>query len=174
MNTPAIRPATAQETSAIRALYPLAFPEEDLLPLLSDLLGRDDVVSLVAEAPSGDLTGHAAFTICTLPGSDAPLALLGPVAIAPEHQHKGIGTALIRDGFARMTDAGMARVFVLGDPAYYSRLGFTAETSVLPPHKLPEEWDGAWQSIRLGDEDRVLSGTLQVPPPWQPRTLWAP
>ena len=168
-----IRIATPDDTPAIRALYPAAFPEEDLLPLVSDLLGRADVLSLVATG--GDaVTGHIAFTTCHVAGAEATLALLGPLAITPAHQRTGLGTALIRDGIARLTAAGAARVFVLGDPAYYGRHGFTAEAEVTPPHPLPDTWSGAWQSLSLGTARPDLSGPLTVPPPWQPRALWAP
>ncbi|MEM7213259.1 MAG: N-acetyltransferase [Pseudomonadota bacterium] len=191
MEIPPIRLATEPDTPAIRALYAQAFPQEDLLPLLSVLLGRDDVLSLVAIsedslATQGNLvaqdklgaqdmlSGHAAFTTCSVSGMDAPVALLGPVAIAPEYQRQGIGTALIKAGLERMKTAGIARVFVLGDPAYYEQLQFTTETSVTPPHGLPDEWAGAWQSQSLGTHPSAPSGRLQVPAPWQPKALWAP
>lgn len=171
--TTTLRTATPQDTPAIQALYPLAFPEEDLLPLLSDLFGRDDVLSRIA-TDTGTLTGHAALTTCQLDVTGTPVGLLGPLAIAPEHQRKGIGTLIVEDILARAREAGHARVFVLGDPAYYGRFGFTAETDVAPPHALPPEWAGAWQSQRTGQDPADLSGTLQVPPPWRPRSLWAP
>ncbi|MHA1189117.1 MAG: GNAT family N-acetyltransferase, partial [Alphaproteobacteria bacterium] len=65
-------------------------------------------------------------------------------------------------------------VYVLGDPAYYRRLGFESEDSVKPPYPLPEEWRGAWQSLGLGAGKPPLRGKLSVPQPWRQRALWAP
>ena len=35
-----------------------------------------------------------------------------------------VGAALVREGLERCADLGWRAVFVLGDPAYYSRFGF--------------------------------------------------
>jgi len=61
---------------------------------------------------------------------------------------------------------------VLGDPAYYSRVGFAPETRVSPPYPLPEEWRAGWQSIAL--QETELKGALEVPAPWRRAHLWAP
>ncbi|MGB0627212.1 MAG: hypothetical protein ACPGQ5_11645 [Alphaproteobacteria bacterium] len=46
-----IRESDPADTAAIERLYPAAFPDEDLLPLLRNLLAdRDDVTSRVATA----------------------------------------------------------------------------------------------------------------------------
>jgi putative acetyltransferase len=114
-----IRRSRAEDLPAIEKLYPAAFPEEDLLPLVRQLLTEDaGILSLVAEA--GGLTvGHILFTLCGISGSEARAALLAPLAVAPEWQRKGIGSALIRDGLTRLERDGVAHVYVLGDPAYY-------------------------------------------------------
>lgn len=62
-------------------------------------------------------------------GAD-PVTLVGPVAVMPEAQGKGIGKALM----ARLldaADAGAADAMVMiGDPEYYGRFfGFTAEAT---------------------------------------------
>ena len=68
----------------------------------------------------------------------------------------------------------IGHVYVLGDPNYYGRSGFLAEIEVSPPYPLPAEWDGAWQSIRLGDAEPPPEGTLQAPAPWTKPELWLP
>ena len=167
-----IREFRLDDIAALEMLYPAAFPDEDLLPLVRQLTGgRDDVMSLVADT-DGDIVGHAAFTDCSIEGRPEKLALLGPVAIAPAWQQKGLGGDLIRAGLDRLRGTGCARVMVLGDPAYYRRFGFAMDTEVSPPHALPDEWLPAWQSINLIEEPVV--GTLVVPEPWQPRELWLP
>lgn len=160
--------------ASIERLYPAAFPEEDLLPLVRQLLTEDPgILSLVAEA--GEATvGHILFTLCGISGSDAKAALLAPLAVAPEWQRKGIGSALIREGLSRLKRDGVARAYVLGDPAYYGRSGFSPETGVAPPYPLPEEYREAWQSLGLGSAPLPDHGTLGLPDVWMQPALWAP
>jgi putative acetyltransferase len=68
----------------------------------------------------------------------------------------------------------VTRVCVLGDPAYYRRLGFAQERDVDPPYTLPVEWRCAWQSISLRGGSSPCPGTLSVPRPWLQPALWAP
>jgi hypothetical protein len=41
-----------------------------------------------------------------------------------------------------------------------------------PPHALPPEWDGAWQSQHLGDTMASCASKLSVPRHWRDQTLW--
>ena len=83
------------------------------------------VVSLVAE-DNGDVVGHNMFSPASLSG-DANLIVmgLGPMAVVPEHQRKGIGSALVRAGLEKCKLLGVAVVVVLGHPEYYPRFGFS-------------------------------------------------
>lgn len=169
----AIRESVAADLSAIRRLYAEAFPEEDLQPLVTALLRNvPEALSLLA-ARDEAVIGHILFTPCRVAGSSVPVALLGPLAVAPRHQRRGLGGALIRDGLRRLEADSVVRVLVLGDPAYYGRLGFTAEADILPPYPLPREWAAAWQSIGLGAARPPVRGTLSVPQPWRQPALWA-
>lgn len=49
---------------------------------------------------------------------------LAPLAVAPEAQGRGIGSALVRAGLKVCAEGGVDGVVVLGDPAYYGRFGF--------------------------------------------------
>jgi putative acetyltransferase len=49
---------------------------------------------------------------------------LAPLAVSPDFQRRGIGTALARAGLDACRKQGVPFVFVLGNPAYYSRFGF--------------------------------------------------
>ena len=61
----------------------------------------------------------------------APVRALGlaPVAVEPSRQNTGVGKRLIAAGLALAEAAGWQGVFVLGDPAYYGRFGFTADAA---------------------------------------------
>jgi putative acetyltransferase len=50
---------------------------------------------------------------------------LGPLAVLPEYQGQGIGSALCQAGMQHMAQANYPFVIVLGHPGYYPRFGFT-------------------------------------------------
>jgi len=171
MTCPMARASKPTDLPGLEALYPAAFPDEDLVALMRALTVEPDVLSLVLDQ-SGEIIGHVVFTPCRIADSRATLALLGPLAIHPHWQKQGLGGSLVREGLARLRKQGMAGALVLGDPGYYGRFGFVAEPDIAPPYPLPDEWAGAWQSLALGDEP-LSEGQLKVPTVWDDPKLWA-
>ena len=169
-----IRESVQADVSAIETLYPEAFPDEDLLPVVRDLMQYPAIAVSLVGAIDSWIVGHVIFTKCGVAGSSIKAALLGPLAVAPAWQRQGIGSAIVRAGLQRLKDADVDLVCVLGDPAYYGRLGFVTETLVEPPFPLPAEWQGAWQSQYLDDTTAPCSGKLIVPPQWLQPDLWSP
>ena len=169
-----IRESLPGDLALIEALYPQAFPDEDLLPLVRELLREDAIVLSLVGVADKALAGHVIFTTCGIAGGTEKVALLGPLAVAPARQGQGIGSALVRTGLRRLERAGTSRVYLLGDPAYYGRFGFEPDDKVVPPYPLPEEWQGAWQSLSLRDSEPPLRGRLSLPQPWRQPALWAP
>ena len=169
-----IRPGGPGDIASLEKLYPAAFPDEDLLQLVRQLLTEEPgILSLVAEA--GDaMAGHILFTLGAIAGSESPAALLAPLAVAPEWQRQGIGSALIREGLERLKQAGVVQVYVLGDPAYYGRSGFRPETAIAPPYPLHREYREAWQSLFLGSAPLPDQGKLLLPKVWMQPALWGP
>ena len=173
----AIREEASVDRAIIEALYPQAFPGEDLLPVLGELWQDPEHVLALVATIEGELVGHAVFTRCSLAPEGAAIALLGPVAVRPDHQGAGVGSALIRDGFRRLSEEDAAMICVLGDPNYYGRFGFEPSAAVEPPYtapELPAEWEGAWQSIALRETGKHLQGRLVVPAAWDHESLWLP
>ena len=169
-----IRESRRDDSAAIASLYSEAFPDENLLPLVRDLLNNAaPAISLVGTIGT-QIVGHTIFTKCGVVGNSVNAALLGPLAVAPAWQRQGIGSAIVRAGLLRLQDTDVNWVYVLGDPAYYGRLGFHPESLVEPPFPLPAEWEGAWQSQDLGETTTPCAGKLSVPPPWLQPTLWTP
>lgn len=80
-------------------------------------------ISLVAER-EGTVVGHVAFSPVTISNGTTGWFGLGPVAVAPAYQRRGIGGALIREGLASLRALGARGCVVVGDPAYYRRFGF--------------------------------------------------
>lgn len=68
----------------------------------------------------------------------ADLILVGPVAVATDHQNKGLGKQLMQ----HMLDAATpddAPMVMIGDPEYYGRFGFSAEGT--SGWTLPGPWE---------------------------------
>ena len=167
-----IRVTQPEDLVALEALYPLAFPEENLLPVLRALhAGKSDVLSLVYF--DEEIVGHVAFSECGTPEYPNKFSLLAPLAVSPSKQKQGIGSELARHGLQILSEKGVMKAFVLGDPNYYGRFGFEPEPGVLPPYELPTEWAAAWQSMALSDTAVNAHGKLMVSEPWQDPALWA-
>jgi putative acetyltransferase len=169
-----IRTGVPGDLPAIEMLYPDAFPNEDLLPLVKVLLQEvPETLSLVGTIGE-TIVSHVVFTTCGITGTSFKVALLGPLAVASAWQKQGLGSAIVRNGLQRLENVGVTHVYVLGDPAYYSRFGFTPEANVTPPYPLPAQWRGAWQSTGLSNAEALRHGELSVPQPWLQPALWAP
>jgi putative acetyltransferase len=93
-------------------------------------------ISLVA-MDEGNVIGHIAFSLVKIDGCDLHWYGLGPVAVRPDRQGQGVGNALVREGLQRLMAVGAKGCVVLGDPGYYSRFGFRADSRLrlagLPP-----------------------------------------
>ena len=169
-----IRESLSADLDAIESLYPAAFPDEDLLPVVKDLLPDTAVTTSIIGEIDSQLVGHVIFSKCGVTGSLISASLLAPLAVTPERQGQGIGSALVRAGLRKLKDNDVRVVCVLGDPAFYGRLGFRSGSSIEPPFRLPAEYEGAWQSQTLSDSEEEYSGKLSVPEQWQQRSLWMP
>jgi putative acetyltransferase len=116
-----VRSEAQGDIAAIRAVEEAAFLQSAEAKLVDDLRAAgDSIFSLVAVADE-TIAGHAMFSRLQAP---FPALALGPVAVPPDRQRRGVGSRLIRDGIARSEAAGWQGIFVLGDPAFYRRFGF--------------------------------------------------
>jgi putative acetyltransferase len=118
-----IRDETPSDHTAIRDLVISAFGQTDEADLVEWLRADGDSVIELVAADDGGIVGHVMFSKMTAPFRALGLA---PVSVAPGRQRAGIGSRLIRAGLERAREQGWQGVFVVGDPAYYSRFGFDA------------------------------------------------
>jgi putative acetyltransferase len=120
-----IRTEQEQDRQAVHAINVSAFDTSAEAQLVDALREQaEPTVSLVAEGYES-LLGHIMFSPVSLSGHpDLNLMGLGPMAVAPEHQRKGIGSALVRAGLEQCKEMGFCAVVVLGHPAFYPRFGF--------------------------------------------------
>ena len=91
-----IRESGRDDTDALLALYPQAFPDEDLVPVVAELLDDPEITLALVATSNERIVGNVIFTTCGLEGSEARVALLAPLAVAPDCQRQGIGSALVR------------------------------------------------------------------------------
>jgi putative acetyltransferase len=104
-------------------------------------------VSLVAEI-GGKVVGHVAFSPVTISDGNPHWYGLGPVSVLPSYQRQGIGTALITEGLSLLKTRGVQGCVLVGDPAYYRRLGFR-NLPTLTLEGVPQE---NFLALPLGDE----------------------
>jgi putative acetyltransferase len=163
-----IRPEVQADLEAIRLVHRLAFGQ-DVEARLVDALRNGGYVrlSLVA-AHDGLIVGHILFSqlqVVTLGGAIGALGL-APMAVLPDYQRHGIGSALVRRGLELCRDAGHQFVIVLGHPEFYSRFGFSPTLS-RPLHSPYSGLGEAWMALELvpGALNSV-AGEVEYPPPF--------
>jgi putative acetyltransferase len=144
-----IRPEAPADVAGIQAVLRSAF-ETGLEANLVDALREQarPLASLVAVIDDA-VVGHIMFSPVTL-SSDAKVALMGlaPMAVTPDRQRQGIGTALVRAGLDACRRLGTVGVVVLGHPEYYPKFGFVRASTLgwRSQYEVPDE---AFMAIEL-------------------------
>ncbi|HWE35614.1 MAG TPA: N-acetyltransferase [Isosphaeraceae bacterium] len=124
-----IRPEQPDDADAVRLVHRLAFGRDDEGRLVDALRsGGFGRVALVAE-DVGRVVGHILFSALpiVIPSATIDALALAPLAVVPDRQRRGVGSALVRDGLRACRDDGHRIVLVLGEPDFYARFGFSAE-----------------------------------------------
>lgn len=85
------------------------------------------ILSLVA-THKGQIIGQVALSPATV--GEARYLCVGPLAVLPEHQREGVGSALMGHALGVAQAYGRDGVVVQGDLNYYSRFGFEVLPSV--------------------------------------------
>lgn len=125
-----IRPETPADLEAIRRINVAAFADHPYSRqtehLIVDALRAAGAleVSLVAVRDDRPVV-HIAFSRATVGDAAGGWFMLGPVAVLPEFQGAGIGSALVVAGLAELRARGGMGCVLVGDPAFYERLGFS-------------------------------------------------
>jgi putative acetyltransferase len=132
-----IRREGPQDVDAVRLVNERAFGQPDEAGIVDALRRLADTISLVA-AIDNQVVGHILFTPVSIDDADPTLSAAGlaPMAVLPEFQRLGIGSALVNAGLDACRAAGCDLVVVLGHPDFYPRFGFV----VAAPHGLRCEY----------------------------------
>jgi putative acetyltransferase len=121
-----IRREEPPDIQQIRALNIAAFGTSGEATIV-DALRADaaNVISLVAD-DDGEVIGHIMFSPVRVIGApDLRAVALAPMAVVPQRQRIGVGSALVRAGLEECRRSSADAVFVVGHPQYYPRFGFT-------------------------------------------------
>lgn len=124
-----IRDEQPADADAIRAIHIAAFRDHPYSHqtehLIVDALRAAGAleISLVAEV-GGDVVGHVAFSRAAVGDDHDGWLIVGPIGVLPELQRRGVGSALMQAGIARSRERGAKGCVLVGDPAFYARLGF--------------------------------------------------
>ena len=132
-----LRDELPSDVAAIERVQRRAFAGDAESRIVNDLRENEALLLSLVALHGGEVVGHVAFSPVTL-HTDSTLAQavgLGPVAVLPEHQRRGVGKRLIEEGLERLRRAGHRVVFVLGHREYYPRFGF------VPAHERDFRWE---------------------------------
>jgi len=107
---------------AIREVNRRAFGQEQEGAIVDALRANGAAqLSLVASL-DGRIVGHILYSPVQV--GDVVGAGLGPMAVLPDYQRRGIGSRLVEAGIQRLEEQGCPFVVVVGHPAFYPRFGF--------------------------------------------------
>ncbi|KPL91923.1 GNAT family N-acetyltransferase [Herpetosiphon geysericola] len=120
-----IRPETSANIAAITTINQQAFGRAGESDLVNQLRQVMPIISLVAELDD-QLVGHILFSPVHYDQAPSRITIwgLGPLAVLPSQQAKGVGSALVKAGIEACRQAQIQALVVSGGPEYYQRFGF--------------------------------------------------
>lgn len=152
MNMMTIRSEQPADAEAIFTLTEAAFREEvhsdHTEQFIIDGLRRAGqlTVSLVA-VEEENIIGHVAVSPVSISSGESDWYGLGPISVHPDRQRQGVGSQLMYAAMEKLQELGGEGCVLVGDPAFYSRFGFTAVPELVYPG-LPPAY---FQVIYLGE-----------------------
>ncbi|MGC0419024.1 GNAT family N-acetyltransferase [Embleya sp. AB8] len=160
------RAETAADIPTVHTINAAAFEtgaEADLVDALRTDPSWIPGLSIVATDRHDRPIGHALLTRCHI--GTVPALCLAPVAVLPEYQKTGAGSAAIHTALRSAADLGEHFVVVLGHPAYYPRFGFTRASThgIGLTIEVPDE---ALMALTLDPEHPLPAGIVHYAAPF--------
>jgi putative acetyltransferase len=155
-----IRLETPSDIADVRRIHERAFGRPDEARLVDALRSEGSLAFAFVAKDLGRVVGHIVFS-----KMHAPFRALGlaPIAVLPEHQRRGFGSALIREGLNHARIEGWEAVFVVGEPAYYERFGFDARRA----QGFTSPYAGPYLMVLpLAGNLPAVGGSIDYPPPF--------
>ncbi|NUO76498.1 MAG: N-acetyltransferase [Lysobacter sp.] len=163
MKTSTVRDERSDDHDAIRAVVAAAFADhphsQQTEHRIVDALRAADALTLSLVAVREDaVLGYIAFSPIRIDDTDGAWYGLGPVAVAPTEQGRGIDRTLIDTGLTRLRALGAQGCVVAGDPSYYTRFGFRHHPALHYPGLPPEYF------MALSFAGTIPTGTVRYHP----------
>jgi putative acetyltransferase len=130
-----IRSEQPEDIDAVREVNRRAFEQDQESNIVDALRANGAVTLSLVAVENGRLVGHIMYSPIQV--GDVAGAALGPMAVLPEYQRRGIGSQLVEAGNDELTRAGCPYVVVVGHPAFYPRFGFRPAST----HHITCEWE---------------------------------
>lgn len=124
-----IKQETDEDFRSIYTIHKQAFDQNNEAELILQLRQTkifDSRLSLIAFYKT-EAVGHILFYPLILKTKNVSIQTLGlvPLAVKPQFQNQGIGSFLVKEGLKRARNLDYKSVFVVGNPEYYKRFGFS-------------------------------------------------
>lgn len=131
------------DEAPIRGLNEQAFGQPNEANLVAALRERGAVVLSMVATDNDQVVAHVLFTeaIVTEANSQFKALGLGPMAVLPSYQRRGIGSALLKYALDKCRGLDYDAVVVIGHPEFYPRFGF-----------VPARWKGIRCEFDVPDE----------------------
>jgi len=131
-----IREERADDIAAVRDLNRRAFGQDQESNIVDALRANGAALLSLVATLNGQVVGHIMYSPLSIDGKFEGAAL-GPMAVLPQCQRRGIGSRLIEAGNRKLKDDGCPFIIVVGHADYYPRFGFKPASE----HGIKCEWD---------------------------------
>lgn len=136
-----------------------ASEELEIVRLTWAATDAEQLIELVAD-DDGTVVAHALAAPGNINGGPTSVAGVAPVCVAPSHQGRGMGTALMEMLIEAAIARGWPLLVLLGDPAYYERFGFEAAGPLGLTYAPAGAGSPHFQARRLGQDDAYRHGSF--------------
>lgn len=168
-----VRQEKPEDRAAVSAVVARAFEdmaesdhqEHFLVERLRDSEAFLPALSLVAELENGRIAGYILLTKSEIVSAEKtiPVLALAPLAVLPDFQNQGIGTALITRAHEIAAHSGFGLSVLLGHPTYYPKFGYrkASDYGISFPFDAPDDC-ALVKALRPGAL-RGVSGVVRYP-----------
>ncbi len=102
-----------------------AFPTDAEAQLVDLMRSQNDILSSLVALGDEGIIGHVVVSPIRIEGVSSFMGGIAPLSVFRAHQAKGVGSLLMEAAIEECRNIGLAALFLLGDPGYYTRFGFS-------------------------------------------------
>ena len=168
-----VRPEQPADRESVRRVLTAAFGEDDPahgddVAHIWESLGQHRRVGLVAEE-DGAVAGHVGLSVVWVDARRQLVEawMLSPLAVLPERQRAGLGTALVAVAVETARESGVPALFLEGSPLFYGQRGFErADRHGFLPAALERTPRAAFQVVMFESHQPWVTGQVIYPDVW--------